>query len=196
MPKFRKKPVVIEAWEWQPDSKPTDAPMWFFEQCQARQMIPGMDKSLSIVTLEGTMRCEIGDYIIKGVKGEFYPCKPDIFAATYEPADAPAGDNLKYAARLAAHLANTHFPKQEWQPLDTMMGILSQIDNMVTAWNPAPAGDLVSREEAAKVADICTCGSGPEWRSENMRYHAANCSKHIATMIRALPAHKEKESNG
>ena len=41
---------------------------------------------LRIRTLEGTMRAEVGDYIIKGVQGEFYPCKPDIFAATYEEA--------------------------------------------------------------------------------------------------------------
>ena len=43
---------------------------------------------VAIPTLEGTMRAEIGDWIIRGVKGEFYPCKPDIFEATYEPADA------------------------------------------------------------------------------------------------------------
>jgi hypothetical protein len=40
-----------------------------------------------ILTLEGAMTANIGDWIIKGVKGEFYPCKPDIFAATYEPAE-------------------------------------------------------------------------------------------------------------
>lgn len=40
-----------------------------------------------ITTLEGAMEAMPGDYIIKGVKGEFYPCKPDIFAATYEPAE-------------------------------------------------------------------------------------------------------------
>ncbi len=43
--------------------------------------------SLTIRTLEGVMRADIGDMIIRGVKGEFYPCKPDIFEATYEPAD-------------------------------------------------------------------------------------------------------------
>jgi len=45
------------------------------------------DESLAIHTLEGVMLTQPGDWIIKGVKGEFYPCKPDIFAATYEPAD-------------------------------------------------------------------------------------------------------------
>lgn len=42
---------------------------------------------LEIRTLEGTMRADVGDWIIKGVQGEFYPCKPDIFEATYEPAE-------------------------------------------------------------------------------------------------------------
>jgi hypothetical protein len=42
--------------------------------------------ALEIDTLEGTMRGEVGDWIIKGVKGELYPCKPDVFATTYEPA--------------------------------------------------------------------------------------------------------------
>jgi hypothetical protein len=48
----------------------------------------GSDRiALDIPTLEGTMRAEQGDWIIRGVHGEFYPCKPDIFAATYEPAE-------------------------------------------------------------------------------------------------------------
>lgn len=47
----------------------------------------GHDGMWIINTLEGEMACRSGDYVIKGVAGEFYPCKPDIFAATYEPAD-------------------------------------------------------------------------------------------------------------
>lgn len=62
MPQFRKKPVVIEAVQI------TDAPV-------------------EIPTLEGTMTGQVGDWLITGVKGEKYPCKPDVFAATYEPAD-------------------------------------------------------------------------------------------------------------
>jgi hypothetical protein len=52
--------------------------------------MPFADPWLIIRTLEGDMRAEIGDYVIRGVKGEFYPCKPDIFAATYEPAEGEA----------------------------------------------------------------------------------------------------------
>lgn len=84
MPKFRKKPVVIEAVQFDgempidgvvisPVLEPTDAnPRGVYGQIQ---------------TLEGVMTCIPGDWIITGVKGERYPCKPDIFAATYEPAE-------------------------------------------------------------------------------------------------------------
>ena len=86
MAKYRKKPVVIEAVQWTGDN---------FEEIQKmlinadenRVIMPHPNEdedSLLIVTLEGEMRADKGDYIIKGVKGEFYPCKPDIFEATYE----------------------------------------------------------------------------------------------------------------
>lgn len=79
MSKYRKRPVVIEAVQWT-GSNVGELTM---------HMNGGGNFALSgleIKTLEGTMRADIGDYIIRGVKGEFYPCKPDIFEATYEPA--------------------------------------------------------------------------------------------------------------
>ena len=53
---------------------------------------PGTGELL-IATLEGVMRASIGDWIIRGVAGEFYPCKDSIFSATYEPADEPRGES-------------------------------------------------------------------------------------------------------
>jgi hypothetical protein len=61
MAEYRKKPVVIEAYQ--------------------------TDKEMIIHTLEGDMKADIGDYIITGVQGEQYPCKPDIFEQTYEKVD-------------------------------------------------------------------------------------------------------------
>ena len=61
MPRFRKKPVIIEAVQ--------------------------LTRRVEIETLEGTMVGEVGDWLITGVKGEHYPCKPDIFEQTYEPVD-------------------------------------------------------------------------------------------------------------
>lgn len=88
MSKFRKKPVVIEAVQiegrfWWPD--------WFHDAVSRNDvLVYGCGKYaegpryVEIKTLEGTMRADEGDWIIKGVKGELYPCKPDIFEATYE----------------------------------------------------------------------------------------------------------------
>jgi hypothetical protein len=84
MPKFRKKPVEIEAWLWD-ESKTTFAEIGCTSMSsEGHSSHPDLLRSLRIETLEGTMRVEKGDYIIKGVKGEFYPCKPDIFEMTYD----------------------------------------------------------------------------------------------------------------
>ena len=85
--KFRKKPVVIEAFQWKPlspDAADKDVPLWLV--MSNYDLGPG--NSLMIKTLEGTMRADPGDWIIRGVNGEFYPCKPDIFEATYEKVEA------------------------------------------------------------------------------------------------------------
>jgi len=85
---YRKKPVVIEA--YQLPAAGADVPDSFHEWCDRvgfTNYTSGRDETLVISTLEGDMTAEPGDWIIKGVKGEFYPCKPDIFAATYEPAN-------------------------------------------------------------------------------------------------------------
>lgn len=77
MAKFRKKPVVIEAHQLTWPSR-FDLSAW----CNGEA--PDNTSVILIKTLEGTMTAEMGDWVIKGVKGEFYPCKPDIFEATYE----------------------------------------------------------------------------------------------------------------
>jgi hypothetical protein len=86
MPQYRKKPVVIEAIQW---DGTTDCWMRVREWAPpGRPISRRSDKGgyLTIETLEGEMRADVGDYVIKGVKGEVYPCKPDIFDLTYEPA--------------------------------------------------------------------------------------------------------------
>ena len=78
--KYRKKPVVIEAVQYDGTDESVD---WLYPQLVSGE-IGRNTQGLFIKTLEGVMKAEIGDYIIKGVNGEFYPCKPDIFEATYE----------------------------------------------------------------------------------------------------------------
>lgn len=89
MPRFRKKPVVISAWQWWGDFHGPEGPMQPYcldgptdglcEVCQELDYVHGW-----IGTLEGGHRVCKGDWIITGVHGERYPCKPDIFAETYE----------------------------------------------------------------------------------------------------------------
>jgi hypothetical protein len=87
MPKFRKKPVVIEAMQFTGNFDEIEA----FVGGDADFRMGGdgefRNGELIVATLEGPLRASPNDWIIKGVQGEFYPCKPDIFGATYEPAD-------------------------------------------------------------------------------------------------------------
>lgn len=88
MAKFRKKPVVIEAERFTEEAK-NQVLNWVNHSggySYANTDLEGRP-ALRIQTLEGVMIANLGDWVIKGVKGEFYPCKPDIFDATYEPAD-------------------------------------------------------------------------------------------------------------
>lgn len=86
--KYRKKPVVIEAVQFTDDSADTIIALQEFMQRDLRVSYAGADNPvIKIETLEGVMEASIGDFIIKGVNGEFYPCKPDIFEKTYEVAE-------------------------------------------------------------------------------------------------------------
>lgn len=103
--RFRKRPVVVEAVQWLPAAfedgaaHTSDVVQWvldnggtarWHEAGLLGRLRPGdeygqsLPEFIDIETLEGTMRAVQGDWIIRGVQGEFYPCKPDVFAATYE----------------------------------------------------------------------------------------------------------------
>jgi hypothetical protein len=104
--RYRKLPVEIEAVQLTSENA-ADAWEWVAPAVKAGQAADvsiDIDKGLTISTLEGDMRASFGDWIIKGVRGEFYPCKPDIFEATYEPAAAQAATSPAEAAlrRLGA----------------------------------------------------------------------------------------------
>ena len=91
MSKFRKKPVVIDAFLLLPNSEERawKFPWWLLNAVINQPPVARVaaDGSIFIKTLEGEMHAQIGDWIIRGVKGELYPCKPDIFEATYEPVE-------------------------------------------------------------------------------------------------------------
>ena len=86
MGKYRKKPVVIEAIRFTYQNRGEVAMFMRDADSWPSRTENGCDV-IMIRTLEGVMRADAGDWIIRGVKGEVYPCKPDIFAATYEPVE-------------------------------------------------------------------------------------------------------------
>lgn len=88
--KYRKRPVVIEAFQFDGDFMDSNGnyyvPEWAVKAFQQGVLyFEGAD--LFVKTLEGIHAASCGDYIIKGVKGELYPCKPDVFEMTYERAE-------------------------------------------------------------------------------------------------------------
>lgn len=110
MAKFRKKPVVIEAVQLPKEPglamTPCPPPQWYDDAIKANVLRleygENGEPEIRVKTLEGVMTAYPGDWIIRGVKGELYPCKPDIFEATYEAFDQPTfnGVPLEYHENL------------------------------------------------------------------------------------------------
>ena len=84
MKKYQKKPVVIEAIQFIDNAERLTEISDFVGEGLSIDYSQPDNPTLKIQTLEGVMTASVGDFIIKGVKGEFYPCKPDIFEQTYE----------------------------------------------------------------------------------------------------------------
>lgn len=145
---YRKKPVVVEAVQWTGENH---AEMCEFIDPEVFEIIPRV--GLVIHTLEGDHHASPGDYIIKGVNGEFYPCKPDIFAKTYESATlTPPNEWVSVEERLpevgqevlvywrntsqkAEHFELTHYDGDHWFLLDNT----ERPWIVVVAWTPLPA---------------------------------------------------------
>ena len=90
MAKYRKKPVIIEAVQFNGFNKKngqvdlSERPEWLINEFGKKVIFFDKRNTLTIKTLEGNMIANIGDWIIKGINGEYYPCKPNIFEQTYE----------------------------------------------------------------------------------------------------------------
>ncbi|WP_206435703.1 hypothetical protein [Actinobaculum sp. 352] len=151
MPRFRKKPVVIDAFHFTGNHYTFDlldelgCPPLIGDASRPNTLktadgrtdtgwyINPADGMLMIRTLEGDMRASIGHYIIKGVKGEFYPCDPDIFAATYETThgseDDQASPNLAALLRDATQHVSTA-TAQTSALTGAILGISEQIEGL------------------------------------------------------------------
>lgn len=102
MAKYKRKANIVDAFRWTGDHDQTEDPEWFVVCLKSGiakvwkdieevgyygdpdPMVHVVEIWVEIETLEGTMRADRGDYIVKGIKGEIYPCKPDIFEANHE----------------------------------------------------------------------------------------------------------------
>jgi hypothetical protein len=111
MSQFRKKPVVIQAVQWFPYTPEHLQESWFLDACLNGEVCPELDGTLTIRTLEdgadGRARhvASPGDWIIQGIQGELYPCKPDIFEATYEPVESQ--DLNRWCSDCAQHVTTS-----------------------------------------------------------------------------------------
>lgn len=144
---YRKKPVVVETVQWTGENH---AEMCEFIDPEVFEIKP--KEGLIIHTLEGDHHASPGDYIIKGVNGEFYPCKPDIFAKTYEPATlTPPNEWVSVEERLPPLRKNVlvcAYWHEHWgvymgwnsgHGWMVSCGIGQRSDVQVSHWMPLPA---------------------------------------------------------
>jgi len=116
MSEWKKKPVVIEAVQWKGDLK--DLTPFPDSETRTTELREG---ELYIQTLEGEMHCSLNDFIIRGVNGEYYPCKPDIFEMTYDKAPKDWRERLQIehdelgdkCDKLVNALANHDVPEDQ-----------------------------------------------------------------------------------
>jgi hypothetical protein len=86
--KYRRKPQVVDAVQWTGEPFDYSVAEWLYNAVMEGTIWrPIGEDHITIDTLEGNMICQKGDYIIRGIKEELYPCKPDVFEATYEVAE-------------------------------------------------------------------------------------------------------------
>lgn len=146
---FMKRPCQVEAFKWTADHDQTEYPEWIVAAIKDGSVWFGRDSlnnvRMTIVTLEGNMTATPGDWIIKGVAGEIYPCKPEIFERTYRAAtpvtlERPAGD-IVVALREADSPNNQSLLDEASRVIERMRDALREID----------AGDL-NKEMMQQIA--------------------------------------------
>lgn len=171
--RYRKKPIVIEAWRLGSDEP---RPGWLVSSRERPLTGNGADY-LEIHTLEGMMRAERGDWVIRGVQGELYPCKPDIFAATYEPVHLPIpasrgdGQYADLVKRLRDALT-VHLPQDI--SLDVIDHIRRMIVERLEAARAIAALEAERDQDHKKIATLqsniqhyrALADEGERWRDE------------------------------
>lgn len=150
---FRKRPVAVEAVQWPGEDRRATIDVLYQWVMAAGisgtsiEIPKAPDDGILIGTLEGVMRANPGDWILRGVKGEVYPCKADIFAETYEPAtgvETDERDELR-EARIALGILSTVAPHVEVDVLDPV-AMAHKIVAALTEGQPAEGGDSLEEK--------------------------------------------------
>jgi hypothetical protein len=150
---FRKKPVVIEAIQWPGDKFEASPPEWLVKAMCVEPGTPGflmrIGDKLVIETLEGQMWALPGDWIIRGVKGEIYPCKDDIFSMTYEdatpsPASTAGGrQSIRDDVDCQALLVDVMVAAKTGQSVDAVAAKVSALCDHIDTWAGRSAANMV-----------------------------------------------------
>jgi hypothetical protein len=151
---YRKKPVVIEAFKYGIDNIPD----WFMDKVTSNEIITHVGTDIrdsseyfcEIKTLEGIMRGNCGDYIIKGIKGEIYPCKSDIFEITYELASTPSQTKIsdKVLFEQATVSMEEHYGYGSETEIDAYFRGAKWMQKQYETYGKKTFIDLVSDEES------------------------------------------------
>lgn len=145
MAEFRKRPVVVEAFRWTADHEQADDPVWIVNAIRGGSVTfpssPAHGATMRIQTLEGPVVARRGDWIVRGVEGELYPCKDSVFRATYDEVVVP-GQVLAPIAPLEVSDADAARFLQAGPGLKATAGRLADI--VETTIRSMPIGDSTS----------------------------------------------------
>jgi len=160
MAKYRKLPVKIEAVQWI-NGKLSEVTPWISEALNKDPIEVGaiirMGDDVFISTLEGEMKASDGDYILRGVKGEIYPCKPDIFKETYMLiGEIKRGDIIGIKNNLMSELVRLGFNKEEMESfVDRFQGTIQTAVDVYTSQEHEAEEKFVTVEMCCEIPLAC-----------------------------------------
>lgn len=142
MPNYIKKPVMITAVEYTGVDDPANGDLRELLHSMGSKARMNPDGTLSILTLEGVMTAQYGDYIIKGVEGEMYPCKPDIFHKTYRPVDDEAPRTYEYLEDFVLHWAKEKGILEKGTPMGQGIKTMEECNELLDGINSNDEGAI------------------------------------------------------
>lgn len=189
---YRKKPVVIEAMQFTLDTA-DEIRLWAKEN---DILIGWQAKTLQLIipTLEGDLFASLDDWIIRGVQGEFYPCKPDIFAATYEPAGNDLTVDQARTQDLERRGLHGAVVRSDGLRAVVELGHVQDFEKLLDG-SPTPRRQVKFCSRcSAEVASICSaCATSPSGRVWSCEGCGAKFSSETNVVAHAERAHPQPE---